>query len=566
MSSKNELVYVALGGAGEIGMNLYLYGFGSGRERRWIIVDCGVTFGDMSSSPGVELVLPDVDFIAAEKKKLVGIFITHAHEDHVGAIGRLWRRLRAPIYATPFTAVSVKRKLEEAGLGGDHVKTVAPRTPIEAGPFNCQFFPVTHSIPEAMALVIDTPAGRVVHSGDFKFDPDPQIGAPTDEAGLAALGQEGVLALACDSTNVFEQGVSGSEAEVIEPLAKIMEDCEGAVAATTFGSNVVRLQSLALAAQKADRSVLVVGRAMQRMIAAAVESGAIDEFPPVITEELAAQTPAEHLLYLVTGSQGEGRAALGRIAAKNHPFVELGQGDMVIYSSRTIPGNEREVYRVYNRLSEMGVQVVDADTARIHVSGHGYRDEMAKMYRLLKPRFSVPIHGEHRHLTEHARSAPDWGAEASIVAPNGSMVRLWPLGETGAPEIVDDVETGRVYLDGDAYVGAMDGVIRARLKLARQGHVSIALVLDEDGELISDPEVRCVGAPEDGDNWPSPLDEMIADAVDAAVEKLSAKEKLSDAQIEEVAAQACRRVCSKRWGKKPEVTAMAIRLEEIDDD
>ena len=431
MSSDQELVYVALGGAGEIGMNLYLYGFGAGRDRRWIMVDCGVTFGDMTSSPGVELVLPDIDFIAAERKKLVGIFITHAHEDHVGAVGRLWRRLRAPIYATPFTSEIVKRKLEEAGLSEEQLKTVQPNTPVEAGPFSCSFFPVTHSIPEAMALLIETPSGSVFHSGDFKLDPEPLLGAATDETALAEIGRTGLLCLACDSTNVFEPGVAGSEAEVVEPLTQIMKECEGAVAATTFASNVVRLKTLAEAAVKADRSVVVAGRAMRRMIEAAVLSGAIKDFPATISEDQAGDMPARHLFYLVTGSQGEGRAAMARIAGRNHPSVELGEGDMVLYSSRTIPGNEREVYRVYNRLSELGVRVVDADMADIHVSGHGYRDDMAKLYSLLKPRFAVPIHGEHRHLAEHSRMAPEWGAEAALVAPNGAVVQLWPLGATG---------------------------------------------------------------------------------------------------------------------------------------
>ena len=562
MSTSDELVYVALGGAGEIGMNMYLYGVGSGRDRRWIMVDCGVTFGDMTSSPGVELVLPDIDFIAAERKKLVGIFITHAHEDHIGALGRYWRRLRTPIYATPFTAEIAKRKLEEARLSDKELRVIQPGEWVDAAPFDCAFFPITHSIPEAMSLVIKTDAGTVFHSGDFKFDPKPTIGAPTDEGALAAIGDEGVLCLACDSTNVFEPGVSGSEADVVEPLAKIMADCEGAVAATTFASNVARLRTLAEAARLSERSVVLAGRAMKRMIEAAVKSGVIDDFPGIISEDRAADVPARHLMYLVTGSQGEGRAALGRIAAGNHPFVTLGEGDMVIYSSRTIPGNERDVYKVYNRLSERGVRVVDDEHADVHVSGHGYRDELAKMYSLLKPKISLPVHGEHRHLVEHARMAPEWGAGASIVAPNGTMVRLAPNG----PQVVDDIESGRVYLDGETMVGATDGVIRARLKMARQGMVSIALVVDEEGELIADPEVRCVGAPEDGENWPSPLQEMIAEAVDEAVEGMKAKDRLSDAQIEETAAQACRRLCSQYWGKKPEVTAMAIRLEEADEE
>ncbi|MEO1291821.1 MAG: ribonuclease J, partial [Pseudomonadota bacterium] len=509
MSKSEELVYVALGGAGEIGMNMYLYGVGKGKDRRWIIVDCGVTFGNMASSPGIDLVLPDIDFIAAERKKLVGIFITHAHEDHVGALGRYWRRLKVPIYCTPFTAEVARRKLSEAGLGDKDLRVVQPHETIEAGPFSCRYFPVTHSIPQAMSLVIDTPAGRVFHTGDFKLDPDPLIGPPVDEAALAALGQEGVLAITCDSTNVFEPGLAGSEASVRADLEKVVRDCEGAVAATTFASNVARLRTLGEIAKATDRSLVVAGRAMNRMIEAALETGAIPDFPDTISDEAAQELPAEHLLYLVTGSQGEGRAALGRIAAGNHPAITLGDGDTVIYSSRTIPGNEAEVYRTYNKLSEQGVRVVDADAGLIHVSGHGNRDDIRRMYELLKPKLAIPLHGEHRHLAEHARMALEWGAEASAVVPNGTMVQIAPDTDDGPLSVVDDVETGRVYIDGDTFVGAMDGVIRSRLKLARQGHVSVALVLDEDGTLIADPEVRCFGAPEDGENWPAPLEEMI---------------------------------------------------------
>ncbi|MGD1869924.1 MAG: ribonuclease J [Neomegalonema sp.] len=560
MSERNELVYVALGGAGEIGMNCYLYGFGAGKSRRWIMVDCGVTFGDMASAPGVEIIVPDIDFISAERKRLAGIFITHAHEDHVGAIGRRWRRLRAPIYCTRFTAEVARRKLAEAGLSDADLTVVEPHQAVEAGPFECSFFPVTHSIPDANALVIRSPAGAVYHSGDFKFDPQPQIGPPTDLGALAKLGEEGVLALCCDSTNVFENGEAGSEESVKEGLRRAIASCDGAVAATTFASNVARLRNIAEIARENDRAVVVAGRAMQRMIEAAVESGAIPDFPHTISGDQAAETPSRHVLYLVTGSQGEGRAALGRIASDSHPFVDLGEGDLVIYSSSTIPGNEREVYRTYNRLAERGIRVIDADQEHVHVSGHGNRDELKQLHELLKPQITIPVHGEYRHLVEHARMALEWGAGASQVAPNGAMVRL--AGGNTQPEIVEEIETGRVYVDGETHVGALDGVIRSRLKLARQGHVAITLVVDEEGELIADPEVRPVGAPEDGDGWPAPLDEMIAEAVDEALEKLSKKQRLSDEILEETASQACRRLCSKYWGKKPETTVIAVRLEE----
>ena len=382
---------------------------------------------------------------------------------------------------------------------------------------------------------------------------------------MAKLGEEGVLCFACDSTNVFEAGVAGSEESVKPGLAKVMNECEGAVACTTFASNVARLRTIAEVAQDNGRSVVVAGRAMQRMIDIALKTEAIPDFPEITDEDRASDLPAAHICYLVTGSQGEGRAALGRIASDNHPFISLSEGDTVIYSSRTIPGNEREVYRVYNRLSERGVKVVDADMAKIHVSGHGYREELARLYQLLKPQIGLPIHGEHRHLTEHKRCALEWGAEQSVLAPNGNMVRLASAKGAPAPEVIEDVDAGRVYLDGDTMVGALDGVMRARLKLARQGHVTVVLVVDEEGELIADPEIRAVGAPVDGEGWPQPLAEMIEEAVDEAVEGLAPRERRMDKQIQEVAAAACRRVCDKRWGKKPEVTAIVIRLEEEED-
>lgn len=567
MNGQNELVYVALGGAGEIGMNMYLYGFGPAHEREWIIVDCGVTFGDMASSPGVELVMPDIDFIVAERNQLRGVFITHAHEDHIGALARYWPRLKAPVHMTKFTAEIGRRKFEEEGLDPGLITVVAPHQRVTAGAFDCAFFPVAHSVPEAMAVVIRTPLGVVFHTGDFKLDPAPTIEPPVDEEALAALGRDGVLCLACDSTNVFEPGEAGGEDQVREDLARIMREASGAVAATTFASNVARLRTLAEIAQANERAVVVAGRAMRRMIDAALETGAIPDFPETIADVAAEDMPGRQLFYLVTGSQGEGRAALARIASDTHPSVSLGGGDTVIYSSRTIPGNEREVIRVYNKLSERGVRVIDADMAQIHVSGHACREELKRLYGLLKPQISLPLHGEHRHLVEHARMAPEWGAGSSILAPNGALVRIAREGqEAPRAEIADHIETGRVYLDGAVLVGALDGVIRQRLKMARQGHVSIAVVVDEEGELLADSEVRCLGAPEFGEDWPAPLDEMIGEAVDQAIDALPMRERDADTRIEEIATQTCRRLCERRWGKRPEISVMVIRLEADDDE
>ncbi|MEM9725745.1 MAG: ribonuclease J [Pseudomonadota bacterium] len=565
MSGADELVYVALGGAGEIGMNFYCYGFGPERDRKWLIVDCGVTFGDMASSPGVDLVMADIDFIAERRDSLLGIAITHAHEDHVGALSHLWPQLKAPVFCTKFTAAVAKRKFEDQGIAPAEVlRVVAPHDRTQLGPFEISFFPVTHSVPEAMALVIRTPLGLVFHSGDFKLDEAPLIAPPTDEAALGAIGDEGVLCFACDSTNVFEEGRAGSEESVRPGLAKVMRESPGAVACTTFASNVARLRTIAEVARENERSVVLAGRAMKRMVETAIATGAVPDFPDLIDEDRAEDLPARHLCYLVTGSQGEPRAAVGRISTNSHPFIRLKEGDTLIYSSRTIPGNEREVYRVYNRLAALGVRVVDADMADIHVSGHGYRDEIAQYYKLLRPAIALPIHGEHRHLAEHARMAKAWGAEYAAFAPNGRMMRL-AGGARPEPEAVREVETGRVYLDGKTLVGALDGVIRARLKMARQGKVSMALVVDEEGELIADPQIRAVGAPVDGEGWPRPLEELIEEAVDDALENLSKKDRRSDKRIEDAAVAACRRICERHWGKKPEIAALVVRLDEEED-
>ena len=555
MADTATLVYAPLGGAGEIGMNCYLYGFGPARDRKWIMVDCGIGFGDEGSTPGVEIMVPDVAFAEELGDRLLGIFVTHAHEDHVGAVGYLHERLRAPVYATRFTAAVARRKMQEEGRSPKAVKTVDFGQPVEVGPFTVEYLRITHSIPEAGSLAIRTPKGTVLHSGDFKLDSDPLLGPAANLAPFEALGREGVLAMACDSTNVFNEGTTGTEGSLRPHLERVIAECEGAVAATSFASNVVRLKTLAEAAVKAGRTVVVAGRAMRRMIETAVETGVLESFPPTVPDDRAKDIPDQHLFYLVTGSQGEHRAALARIAAGTHPTVALSEGDTVLFSARTIPGNEAEIYRLYNRLSEKGVRVIDADMAHIHVSGHAYRDEMRALYDAVKPQIALPMHGEHRHLVEHARSSTVWGAAHGVVAANGSVIGL----DLNAPEVVDSIETGRVYMDGDAFVGAYDGVIRERLKLARQGHCVLALVTDEDGELIADPEVRILGAPKDRDD---PLEDRVAAAVDDAMERATKKERRSDEALEQLAGRAARKVCLDRWGKKPVTTVIVTRLED----
>lgn len=554
-SDTAKLVYVALGGAGEIGMNCYLYGAGPAKDRRWIMVDCGVSFGDMESAPGVDLVMPDIAFAAGLGDRLEAIFVTHAHEDHVGALGRLFPRLKPKLIAAPrFTAEILKRKLSELSQPVKAVRVAKWDDPIEAGPFRVSFLHATHSIPDAAMLLIETPSGRIVHTGDFKLDPDPVIGAPTDLARLERIGDEGLLAITCDSTNIFEDGEAGGEHPLRPVLKRLILGAKGAVAATTFASNVARLKTLAEVATECGRSVVLAGRAMSRMIETATETGALNGFPPIVPDDRARSIPRENLFYLVTGSQGEGRAALARIADGSHPTVKLTDGDLVLFSSKTIPGNEKGVYAIYNRLSEQGIHVIDDDMEPIHVSGHGKREEIERIYKALRPQVSIPIHGEHRHLVEHAELAQGWGAK-SLVAPNGAMVGL----DLNDPRILTHVETGKIYLDGEVLVGALDGVIRDRLKLARQGHVAVSLVMDEEGALFSEPQVKTRGAPASarGEN----LETMIAGRLDAALEAAPKRDLRSDARVEELAERVVRKATMDVWGKKPVVSIIVTRLE-----
>jgi ribonuclease J len=411
-------------------MNCYLYGYGHPRTRRWIMVELGLGFGDMETAPGVEVMVPDLGFILQARDRLDAIFITHAHEDHQGGIQHLWERLRVPIYARPFTAEVVRRSMAEAGLDIGAIREVDLDQRVRAGAFEVEWFPVTHSIPESSGLAIRTPAGMIVHSGDFKLDPEPLLGKPIDMGVFDRLGEEGVLALACDSTNVFLHGAAGSEAEIVPHLEQVIAAAPRAVAATTFASNVARLRTLANAARTSGRSVVVVGRAMRRMIEIAVQTGQLTDFPTTVPEDRTKDIPAEHLFYLVTGSQGEARAALARIAAGTHPTVSLFEGDTVIFSSKNIPGNESGIYRVHNRLSERGVRIVDAEMERIHVSGHARRGDLERIYAALKPKVAIPVHGEHRHLVEHASCARRWGAAVAILAPYNGPPR-WKHAGTG---------------------------------------------------------------------------------------------------------------------------------------
>ena len=421
---RDRLIYVALGGAGEIGMNMYVYGYGPEGAERFILVDMGVSFPTMESTPGVELVMADPAWIQARAERLEAIFITHGHEDHVGALGLLWHRLQVPVYARRFTAALAKSKMERAGQPTDAVRQVGPWPHVvQAGPFSVGFFPIAHSIPESSALVIDTPAGRIFHSADFKSDPTPLVGEPFDTAALRALGDEGVRVLACNSTNVFNLHPGRSEATLIDPIGRLMDEAEGLVVATTFASNVARLKTLAEAGRAAGRTPVVLGRAMNTMLKTARAAEVLDSFPDTLDIIDIDTVPRRHVLVLATGSQGERRAATAQLAQGRYMGLELGEGDTFLFSSKTIPGNEVAVARILNLLSERGVTVVDESNGLYHVSGHANRPDLVAIQELLRPKIVIPMHGEHRHLSAHAGLAAERGI-AALVAANGTMVEL----------------------------------------------------------------------------------------------------------------------------------------------
>jgi ribonuclease J len=547
MASGDELVFAPLGGVGEIGMNLSIYGFGPAVRRSWLAVDLGVAFGSEELLPGIDLIMPDVRFLAEERRKLVGIVLTHAHEDHFGALIDLWPRLRVPVYATPFTAALFEAKrLGEPGAPEIPIKIVPLGARFSLGPFDIELVSVAHSIPESNALIVRTPLGTLLHTGDWKLDPTPVIGPPTDEAKLKALGEEGVLALIGDSTNAVREGRSPSETDVAKVLADLVRAARGRVAVTTFASNVARIRSAALAAFAADREVVVIGRAMERVIQVARETGYLDGIGDFRGTDVYGHLPPDKVLALCTGSQGEPRAALARIALDEHPDVSLTKGDQVIFSSRTIPGNEKAVGRVVNGLVRQGVEVISDRTHLVHVSGHPRRAELADLFSWVKPRIAIPVHGEALHLAEHAALARSLGVPATIVCRDGDLIKL-------APEpagIIDEVPAARLYKDGKLIVEAEGRTVPLRRRLGYNGMVTVALALTEKGELAADPEVELIGIPELNAAGES-MAEIAYDAVKATLESLPRARRRDPDETAESIRRAVRSAIAEHWGKKP---------------
>ncbi|SFS06970.1 ribonuclease J [Yoonia litorea] len=551
----DRLIYLPLGGAGEIGMNAYVYGYGKEGQERLIVVDLGVTFPDMDGTPGVDLILPDIAWLEEHKAQIEGIFITHAHEDHVGAIGHYWERLGAPVYARRFTANIARRKLGEHGHPESVVKVVDPYPHmIKCGPLTVSYLPISHSIPESAGLLIDSPEGRVLHSGDFKIDETPVVGDPWNAALWEEVSKDGVKALVCDSTNVFSAAPGRSEASIADPVADLMKEAKGMVVATTFASNIARLKTLATAAQKADRSVVLLGRAMRRMVEAAVEEGILTGFPSTVSPEDAQNIPRENLMLLVTGSQGERRAASAQLAQGNYMGIKLKEGDTFLFSSKTIPGNERGVIRIMNQLSELGVDVVDDAGGKYHVSGHANRPDLEQLHKIVQPQILIPMHGEHRHLREHVKLG-NQGGITGIVAVNGMMIDL----SGNAPTVAEYIDTGRTYLDGSVQVGALDGIVRNRIRMALNGQMVVTLIVDENDEPLGEPWVETNGLPEIGSSG-APLVEVVEEDLGQFVMRANAKTLRDDDKLEKELKSIARRTAQTEIGKKPEVMVIISRL------
>jgi ribonuclease J len=546
---------MALGGLGEIGMNVYLYGYGPPNARSWLMVDLGVTFPH-ESEPGADVVLPDLRYIVSDRKNLAGLVLTHGHEDHIGAVLDLWPSLECPIFATPFTAGLLKLKFGEAERKSLPVRTIPLGGRFQAGAFDVEFVGLTHSIPEPNGLAIRTPAGLVFHTGDWKFDATPVVGKSHDVAKLQSLGDEGVLAIVCDSTNAMRDGRSASEADVAKTLTKIIADAPRCVAVTLFASNVARIVSVAAAAHKAGRTLIVAGRALHRIIEVAIETGYLPESFTYLDQQRFADVPRNKVVVLCTGSQGESRAAVARIAEDEHPDISLDKGDIIIFSSRTIPGNEKAVGRVQNGFARLGVDIVTDADALVHVTGHPRRDELKDMYAWLRPKIAVPMHGEALHLRANGKLARACGVKETLTIVDGEMLKLWPE----PASVIDEAPVGRLYRDGNLIVPDAEGPVKSRRKLSFVGIAVVSLVLSRRGEVLSEPGLVLEGIPA-ADSDGEAMREVVYDAIDGTLRSIPPKRRSDAAMVQEAVQRAVRSAINEAWGKKPVVKVLLSVVE-----
>ncbi len=543
MTPRNELLFLALGGSGEIGMNVNLYGC----DGKWLMVDCGITFGD-ASYPGIDVILPDLQFIEDRVDDLLGIVLTHGHEDHIGALPYLAADLGVPLYATPFTAGLIHGKLAEEGIENRvELNVVKEEGPFDIGPFTITYTPLAHSIPEGNAVLIETPYGKVFHTGDWKLDEAPSLGGSATAEELTAIGDKGVLALVCDSTNVFNPEASGSEADVRKGLDEVVAGAKGRVLVTTFASNAARLQTLGEVARDTGRELCVAGRSLDRIIRVAKATGYLRDFPELIDFDKAMTLPASRVLIVATGGQGEPRAALIRIAEGSH-VLKLHQGDLVVFSSRQIPGNEIAIGKIMNTLADKGVDIITDRQAFVHVSGHPGRPELAEMYKWIRPEIIVPVHGEIRHMHEQARFALSQGVPKAVKQQNGEIIRLAPNG----PAKIGHAPVGRLVLDGDVILPADGATMGERRRIALYGQMSVAVAIDRKGKLLGQPQIRIQGVPVEEDR-----DDLIDAAADAAAEAVK-KDWRDREKLRESLRLAVRRVAVRFTGKKPVVDVLLI--------
>ncbi|WP_421729032.1 ribonuclease J [Brevundimonas sp.] len=555
-NANDELVFLPLGGSGEVGMNLNVYGYGPEARREWLVVDVGVTFGD-PSTPGIDVIVPDPAFLEGETIR--GIVLTHAHEDHIGALGWIWSRMKAPLYATPFTAFLIREKLREAGiLDQVTIHEVPLGGTFKLGAFEVTMVTMTHSIAEPNGLAIKTPLGTVLHTGDWKIDDGPVIGQKTDSDKLTQLGDEGVLAMVCDSTNVFVEGSAGSESGVATELDKLIGSLKkGRIAVGCFASNVARMDSVIRAAERAGRRVFLAGRSMNRITAAAKHVGLLQNVRKFLSDEEARVWPADEIMYLCTGSQGEANAALSRVSTGTHPTVKLSQGDHCIFSSRVIPGNELSIGRLQDRLADRGVRLyTEKDHPGIHVSGHPCRDELRQMYAWVRPQIAVPTHGMRRHLVEHALLAQEVGVKQTVTPRNGDMVRLAP----GLPTIIDEVPNGRLFVDGGLLTSEQGEALRERRHASTNGVLVVAFAMDGRGKIASDIDIRAIGMPGDDENPLGDALDDLAERVEQVVASLKNEQRFDDGAVEQAVARVLKKASQQIWDRRPIVETVVLRL------
>ena len=550
-----ELVYCSLGGAGEIGMNLNLFGYGKPGEYKWIIVDIGVTFSD-DNIPGIEVILPNPEFIADQKENLLGIVLTHAHEDHVGAIAHLWPMLECPIYATPFTAAIVREKFKELKINiGSHLKIVKLGGNVKLGAFDIDYVTLTHSILEPNGLAITTPEGVVLHTADWKIDDDPLIGEKTDIKKLSEIGKKGVLAMVCDSTNIFNLGSSGSESLVRTGLFTVLEKMKNRIVITSFASNVARMETVFKVAEKIGRQVCLVGRSMNRIYQLARQCNYLQDIKVPIDIRDSKKIPKNKIVFLCTGSQGEQRAALARIANGTHPDLQLEKDDNVIFSSRIIPGNEKRLFKIFNDFSKNDINVLSEENSMIHVSGHPAREDLKKMYNWIKPKILIPVHGEQRHMAEHINFAKEMGVKFPIKVSNGEIIRLSP----GEPKVVDKVTWGRVYLDGKVLIDNDSPVLKERRNMAANGYMEITVLISKNGQIKNNPVITLKGIPlidEDASEIEYDLEDIVMDTCKTFNLNNSKQEK----NLIDTLKGNCRKLINDKSGKKPLVNINLVRL------